>query len=58
VADSGRGFEPDKLTRDDKAAGGRGLVVVDRGATRWGTSVTERFSVWFELASKPEDAQS
>ncbi len=49
VADSGRGFEPGELTRDDNAAGGRGLVIVDRGATRWGISRNDRFSVWFEL---------
>jgi anti-anti-sigma factor len=49
VADSGRGFEPAEITRDDNAPGGRGLVIVDRGATRWGTSRNDRFSVWFEL---------
>jgi anti-sigma regulatory factor (Ser/Thr protein kinase) len=49
VADSGRGFVPGELTRDDNAIGGRGLVVVDRGSTRWGTSMGDRFSVWFEL---------
>jgi anti-anti-sigma factor len=49
VADSGRGFEPAELTPDDDAPGGRGLVIVDRGATRWGTSRNDRFSVWFEL---------
>ena len=58
VSDSGHGFEPGALTRDDNAIGGRGLVVVDRGATRWGTSNNDRFSVWFELASEqnPEAA--
>ena len=49
VADSGRGFEPAELRPDDDAPGGRGLVIVDRGATRWGTSRNDRFSVWFEL---------
>lgn len=53
VTDSGRGFEPGELTRDDDAVGGRGLLVVERGATRWGISKTDHFSVWFELASKP-----
>jgi hypothetical protein len=58
VSDSGHGFEPGALTPDDDAVGGRGLVVVDRGATRWGTSNNDRFSVWFELASEqnPEPA--
>jgi hypothetical protein len=52
VSDSGQGFAPGTLTRDDNAIGGRGLVVVDRGATRWGTSNNDRFSVWFEVASE------
>jgi anti-anti-sigma factor len=52
VTDSGRGFKPGELTRDENAVGGRGMVVVDRGATRWGTSKNDRFSVWFELASE------
>jgi anti-anti-sigma factor len=51
VTDSGPGFEPGERTPDPNAVGGRGLVVVDRGATRWGTSQDDRFSVWFELAS-------
>jgi anti-anti-sigma factor len=51
VTDSGRGFEPAERTPDPNAVGGRGLVVVDRGSTRWGTSQDNRFSVWFELAS-------
>lgn len=52
VTDSGPGFEPDEVTPGHDATGGRGLVVVDRGATRWGTGRSERFSVWFELASE------
>jgi anti-sigma regulatory factor (Ser/Thr protein kinase) len=57
VTDSGRGFEPAELTPNDNASGGRGLVVVDRGATRWGTSNHDGFSVWFELASASGIAQ-
>jgi anti-sigma regulatory factor (Ser/Thr protein kinase) len=58
VSDSGHGFEPGEPTPDDNAIGGRGLVVVDRGATRWGTSHNNRFSVWFELEAEqnPEPA--
>ena len=51
VTDSGRGFEPSELTPVDNATGGRGLVVVAHEATRWGTSRTDGFSVWFELGS-------
>jgi anti-anti-sigma factor len=46
VADSGGGFEPTSLKRDEKAIGGLGLLVVDRGAVRWGTSRDDRFRVW------------
>jgi anti-anti-sigma factor len=50
VSDSGRGFDPAKLVRDESAIGGRGLLVVDRTAARWGTTRDDRFRVWFELA--------
>jgi anti-anti-sigma factor len=62
VDDPGVGFDPsarsdgsDLLPTPDK--GGRGLYVVDRCATRWGTRRAEtdrgrRFSVWFELETK------
>jgi anti-anti-sigma factor len=52
VTDSGSGFDPGEVTHEDDTPGGLGLVVVDRGATRWGTSKNDRFSVWFELASE------
>jgi anti-anti-sigma factor len=48
VADSGRGFDP-TTPRKDKAVGGRGLLIVERGAVRWGASRGDRFRVWFEL---------
>jgi anti-anti-sigma factor len=57
VTDSGGGFEPGEVTRDDNAPGGRGLVVVDHGATRWGTGKNDGFSVWFELASAGTTAE-
>jgi anti-anti-sigma factor len=50
VADSGHGFDPAELKRNDDAAGGRGLLLVARGAARWGTNRDGRFWVWFELA--------
>jgi anti-sigma regulatory factor (Ser/Thr protein kinase) len=50
VADSGGGFEPTALKPGEKARGGRGLLVVDRGAVRWGTSRDDRFRIWFELS--------
>jgi anti-anti-sigma factor len=49
VADFGSGFDPTAPRRKDKADGGRGLMIVERGAARWGTSRDDRFRVWFEL---------
>jgi two-component sensor histidine kinase len=46
VADSGAGFEPG----DGTAPAGLGLRLVDKLATRWGTSRNDRgFRVWFEI---------
>jgi anti-anti-sigma factor len=53
VADSGTGFDPAALKRDDNALGGLGLQLVDRGAVRWGISRGDRFCVWFELSQEP-----
>jgi signal transduction histidine kinase len=49
VVDSGDGFDPSALPREEKAGGGHGLVLVDRGAVRWGTRRDDRFRIWFEL---------
>jgi anti-sigma regulatory factor (Ser/Thr protein kinase) len=57
VADSGQGFDPAELRPDERAVGGRGLLVVDRGAARWGISRDDRFSVWFELAEADHRSQ-
>src|SRR5262249_25610717 len=48
-ADSGGGFDPTG-PRKGNAVGGRGLMVVDRGAVCWGTTRDDRFRVWFELS--------
>jgi hypothetical protein len=52
VADSGRGFDPEPVAGRERGAGGLGLLVVDRGAIRWGTRRDTRFRVWFELAER------
>jgi anti-anti-sigma factor len=49
VADSGGGFDPSAVRPQEKAAGGHGLVLVDRGAVRWGTRRDDRFRIWFEV---------
>lgn len=55
VIDSGPGFDPDRLAeRQPKPeTGGRGLMVVDRLASRWGirpsSGADGRFCVWYEV---------
>ncbi len=53
VEDSGLGFDPTVPT-NPRPERGRGLFLVDRFASRWGTEHVEsergpRFMVWFEL---------
>ena len=54
VSDRGAGFDPANPPATDDPTGGRGLLVVDHGASRWGTAPRgfgedERFTAWFEL---------
>jgi anti-anti-sigma factor len=53
VCDPGPGFDPATPAPRPTQVGGRGLLVVDRLATRWGTSRAEHpdgdFCVWFEM---------
>jgi anti-sigma regulatory factor (Ser/Thr protein kinase) len=50
VSDRGRGFQPDASPRPHRdRPGGWGLCLVDRLADRWGVSLGERTSVWFEM---------
>jgi anti-anti-sigma factor len=54
VSDRGQGFDPDDRPERPPELGGRGLMVVDRLAARWGTAERSegeerRFSVWYEL---------
>ena len=55
VTDLGPGFKPglDKSVRAPE--GGFGLVIVDRLASRWGTSNGGR-CVWFEIKVDPDEA--
>jgi len=53
VADGGFGFEPDQPSPRDDAEGGRGLMILDTLADRWGTSRDGRARVWFELRPRP-----
>ena len=48
VADPGPGFDPSAVGAPNEE-GGWGLWLLDRIATRWGTSDDDRAGVWFEL---------
>ena len=48
----GQGFaKPSVSTPPPDALGGRGLLIVDRVATRWGVDEGSPTRVWFELAA-------
>jgi anti-sigma regulatory factor (Ser/Thr protein kinase) len=49
VTDAGRGFEPSPRNAPQLEAGGWGLHLVDRLATRWGVVRGRPARVWFEL---------
>jgi anti-sigma regulatory factor (Ser/Thr protein kinase) len=57
VSDRGRGFHPDESPRPHtNRPGGWGLCLVDRLSDRWGVSLGERTSVWFEM-DRPGDSR-
>jgi anti-sigma regulatory factor (Ser/Thr protein kinase)/ABC-type transporter Mla MlaB component len=57
ISDRGPGFDPTTLAPRVSETGGRGLMLVDALASRWGThrpSEEEGFCVWFELENEGE----
>jgi anti-sigma regulatory factor (Ser/Thr protein kinase) len=52
VADGGYGFEAGPGGAGDDAEGGRGLMILDALADRWGVHHDARARVWFELAPR------
>jgi anti-sigma regulatory factor (Ser/Thr protein kinase) len=50
VMDPGPGFDPERI-RPVEHAGGWGLRLLDRLATRWGVERDDTTRVWFELTS-------
>ncbi|MGI8863880.1 MAG: STAS domain-containing protein [Solirubrobacteraceae bacterium] len=59
VFDSGGGFRPEALPKSPTESGGRGLMVVEQLASRWGIDHGTdggRFCVWYEL--EPESAEA
>ena len=53
VADGGFGFEAASPPDPFEAEGGRGLLILDSLADRWGVSRDARARVWFELSPRP-----
>jgi anti-sigma regulatory factor (Ser/Thr protein kinase) len=53
VADGGFGFEAGSFGPRNDAEGGRGLMILDALADRWGTRRDARARVWFELSPRP-----
>jgi hypothetical protein len=60
ISDPGPGFDPASVVGRVRESGGRGLMLVDALAARWGTArpgadgeaeAEDLFCVWFELES-------
>lgn len=66
VFDRGPGFDPERPRRREPDRGGRGLLLVDQLASRWGTRHVEDsphgdergFAVWFELDHAADHASA
>ena len=53
VADGGFGFEAEPPADAGDGEGGRGLMILEAVADRWGVSRDARVRVWFELSPRP-----
>jgi anti-sigma regulatory factor (Ser/Thr protein kinase) len=53
IADGGSGFEPGEIGTGDDAEGGRGLLILETLADRWGVCRDAGARVWFELSRRP-----
>jgi len=53
IADGGVGFDARSVGARDADEGGRGLMILDAIADRWGVSHGARARVWFELSPRP-----
>ena len=53
IADGGFGFEAGEIGARPEAEGGRGLMIVEALADRWGVHRDRRTRVWFELSPRP-----
>jgi anti-sigma regulatory factor (Ser/Thr protein kinase) len=53
IADGGFGFDAEQPGGSYDAEGGRGLMILDAVADRWGINHDARARVWFELSPRP-----
>ena len=53
ISDGGFGFEAGPRTAAGDHEGGRGLLILEAVADRWGVSRDARARVWFELTPRP-----
>lgn len=53
IADGGVGFERARGGAGRESEGGRGLMILEALAERWGVSRDARARVWFEIAPRP-----
>jgi anti-sigma regulatory factor (Ser/Thr protein kinase) len=53
VADGGFGFDAGTPADAGDGEGGRGLLILETLADRWGTTCDVRARVWFELSPRP-----
>jgi anti-sigma regulatory factor (Ser/Thr protein kinase) len=49
ICDGGPGLDPDELRERGRGQGGRGFVILDGLASRWGVSTDDGTCVWFEI---------
>ena len=54
IADGGLGFVPAGRRPDHISEGGRGLLILEALAERWGVQSDTRSRVWFELSPRAE----
>ncbi len=53
IVDGGSGFDTAAMSPEATDEGGRGLMIVDALADRWGVNHDARARVWFELSPRP-----
>ena len=56
ISDGGYGFEPRSPRREGHEEGGRGLMILEALAERWGVTHDGRSRVWFEVSQRPVSA--